>query len=342
MGKNLLLRTLKHVITGDEEYIRKMTELKDDADYIQICHNGNNDYGKILYMIKENTGYDGFCATLTFVIYFLLFAREHGLAPVIKMSGSFAYYDEEKSKEIDNPWEYYFEPVGSQYDEKNALNVCYCNYLHMGLMRQRYDLSSYKVENYYDESIFDNCSPLIREYLVIKPSIVIEAQEFLKPVTEKDGKVLGVHFRGTDYVKGYNDHPVFVNEEQTIEEIKKALATGSFNAVFLATDDADVCGRIRDAIPDTDIMLYPDVFRSSGDTSVAFSKSERKNHKYLLGYEIVRDMYTLSICDGLVAGKSSVGFMSNLYKHSRNEVYEYMHIIDNGNNVNNNDFFKES
>jgi hypothetical protein len=45
-------------------------------------------------------------------------------------------------------------------------------------------------------------------------------------------------------------------------------------------------------------------------------------------------MYTLSLCDGLVAGKSSVSYQSNLYKHSRYEEYEYMHIIDNGNNVN--------
>ena len=84
--------------------------------------------------------------------------------------------------------------------------------------------------------------------------------------------------------------------------------------------------------------MYADVFRSDNDTSVAFSKSDRKYHHYLLGYEIARDMYTLSLCDGLVAGKSSVSYLSNLYKHSRDEEYEYMKIIDNGNNVNENSF----
>ena len=34
--------------------------------------------------------------------------------------------------------------------------------------------------------------------------------------------------------------------------------------------------------------------------------------------------------------------MSNLYKHSRDEKYGYMNIIDNGNNVNNNEYFKET
>ena len=98
-GLRLLIKTLKHVIAGDRNYIRKISELDGDSDHMEICHNGSTDYGSIVYVIKENTGYDGFCATLIYVIYFLLFAKEHGLAPVIKLSGEFAYYDKEKSKE---------------------------------------------------------------------------------------------------------------------------------------------------------------------------------------------------------------------------------------------------
>lgn len=341
MGVKLLFRTLKHVAAGDEKYMRHMSEFDEDADCLQIRHNGNTDYGKIVYVIKENTGYDGFCATLIYVIYFLLFAKEHGFATLIKMSPEFAYFDKEKSKEISNPWEYYFLPSGNSYDENKALNVCYCNYLHRDQMRKKYNLSPYNIENYYDESKFGVCLPLIRDYLVIKPDITDAAKAFLNPVTGHGGKILGVHFRGTDYTKGYNNHPVFVNEEQTIEEIKKAFETGKFEAVFLATDDAGIYDRIHEAIPDIDILFYSDVFRSSGDQSVAFSESERKYHKYLLGYEIVRDMYTLSLCDGLVAGKSSVGFLSNLYKHSRDEEYEYLKIIDNGNNLNDNEYGKK-
>lgn len=340
LGAILLLRTLKHVFAGDDKYINMMSELNPDSDYIEIRHNGSVDYGKIVYVIKENTGYDGFCATLIFIIYHLIFAKEHGFAPVIKLSREFAYYDEDKSKEIANPWEYYFEVPEGTFDDSKALNVCYCNYHQRDLMRDKYDLTPYKAENYSDDKVFELCLPLVREYLRLKPEIIEASSNILKPVKDRGGKILGVHFRGTDYKKGFNAHPVFVDEDQTIEEIKKAMETGNFDAVFIATDDASIYDRIREALPEIEILTHSDVYRRSGDESVAFSISDRKYHKYLLGYEVSRDMYTLSLCDGLVAGKSSVGFMSNLYKHSRDEEYEYMHIIDNGNNSNDNEYFK--
>ena len=120
------------------------------------------------------------------------------------------------------------------------------------------------------------------------------------------------------------------------------MDTGSFDAVFIATDDASICDRIKKELTDIEVLSHTDVFRSDGNESVVFSDSSRKFHHYLLGYEIARDMYTLSLCDGLVAGKSSVSFLSNLYKHSRDEAYEYMRIIDNGNNLNDNEYYKES
>ncbi len=334
IGMKLLLCTVKHVFAGDEKYIKKVSEFNTDADYIEIKHNGAIDYGKIIYVIKENTEYDGFCATLIYIIYFLIFAKQHGFVPVIKLSKDYAYYDEDMSKETENPWGYYFEAKSDTYDVENALNVCYSNYIHRDSIRSRYNFSPYKVDNYTDKTIFETCSPLIREYLQLKPEIIADASGLLGDARGKGQKILGVHFRGTDYKQGFNNHPIFVGEEETIEEIKKVVRPGMFEAVFLATDDASMGEKIKNALPGTTVLMHTDVFRSDGEESVAFSENSRKYHHYLLGYEVARDMYTLSLCDGLVAGKSSVGFLSNLYKHSRDEAYEYLHIIDHGNNVN--------
>lgn len=333
-GLHLLFRTLKRVLKKDDEYIKRALLIGEDPDLIEIKHNGTNDYGKIIYVIKENTGLDGFCATIVFIIYYLIFAEQHGLAPVIKLSSEYAYYDEEMSKKIDNPWEYYFLTDGETYDEKKALNVCYAKWYQMLRTRELYDLSAYKSENYHNEKVFQICTPLIKRYLKLKTDITDEAVTLLKRVREGGGKILGVHFRGTDFRKGYYKHPVYVDVRQTIEEVKKALAVKCFAAVFIATDDASAYEEIKDCVGDTELLRYPGVYRSDEDTSVTFSKSERKYHHYLLGYEIARDMYTLSLCDALVAGKSSVSFLSNLYKHSRDEAYEYMNIIDNGNHEN--------
>lgn len=335
-GVFLLLRTLDRVIHRDSFYIQRVLSIFDDPDneYLDIKHNGDKYYGKILYVIRENSNHEGFCATLRFVIGFLIYAQEHGFEPVIKLTENYLYYDEQKSKEISNPWEYYFSVPDERYDETSALHVCYSKYYHMMTVKEYQGLSAYSIENYYDERLFQVCSPIINKYLVLKPDITGDAAGILKRVKDNGKRILGVHFRGTDFKQGYNKHPVFVDAEQMLEAVKKATDSGLFGAVFLATDDALFYDRIRETAGDIEILLHKDVFRSNGDTSVAFSESDREYHHYLLGYEIARDMYTLSLCDGLVAGKSSVSYMSNLYKHSRNENYEYIDIIDNGNNAN--------
>ena len=330
-GIYLLLRTLKRVIVGDRKYINRVAAYNDDSDYLEIKHNGNIDYGKIIYVIKENCDHDGFCSALRFIMCNLIFAEQHGLAPKIVLTDRFAYYDAEKSKEISNPWEYYFIQAEDDIDENNALNVCYGNYYQMQMIRERYDINAYKIENYHNEEIFRICLPIVRKYFVLKPEIISQATEMLKKAKENGKKVLGVHYRGTDFKSGYNGHPICIDDEQLMEELAKAIETGGFTAVFVATDDISICGKIKESLKNTEVLMFPDVYRSDGNKSVAFTENERKFHHYLLGYEIARDMYTLSLCDGLLAGKSAVSFMSNLFKHSRNDEYEYMHIIDNGN-----------
>ena len=337
-GISVFLRKLKHVLKGDNVSVKKIPGISGDYDYLEICHNGSVDYGKIIYVIKENCDHDGFCATLRFILCYLIFAEQHGLVPKIVLSEDFVYYDEEKSKDISNPWEYYFLQAEDSYDETNAKNVCYGNYYQMQMIRERYDMSAYKAENYYNGEILGICSPLVKKYFVLRPEIISDAEEMLRKVREKGGKILGIHFRGTDYKYGYNGHPVYIDEAQMIAEIKMAIESEEFSVLFLATDDASICDKIESCFREKEVLLFRDVYRSVGDRSVAFCESERKYHHYLLGYEIARDMYTLSLCDGLLAGKSSVGFISNLYKHSRNEEYEFMHIIDNGNQVSDRQF----
>lgn len=336
----LLLRTINQEIHGDDRYVQKVLAFKEtpDSDFLDIRHNGSTNYEKTLYVIKENSDREGFCATLRFTIGFILYAKEHGFEPVMRLSKDFVYYDEEMSMEISNPWKYYFLAPKDVYDENEAMHVCYCQYYHMMTIKEYEKLDAYRTDNYYDESLFKACTPVIKEYMEIKPEIVNEATEFINTAKDGDGIILGVHFRGTDYKKGYNEHPVFVGAKKTIEEIEKAMEKQKVRAIFVATDDTSFCNEVKKKIGDIEVLQYQDVYRSDGDESVAFSKSDRKKHHYLLGYEILRDMYTLSLCDGLIAGKSSVGFISNLYKHSRDEEYVYMHIIDKGNNSNEKNF----
>ena len=78
------------------------------------------------------------------------------------------------------------------------------------------------------------------------------------------------------------------------------------------------------------MLYYSDVMRSNDRKSVAFHASSRVNHKYKLGLEVIRDMYTLSKCDGFVAGISQVAVCARINKLSRKEKYQDLIIIDKG------------
>ena len=86
------------------------------------------------------------------------------------------------------------------------------------------------------------------------------------------------------------------------------------------------------------MFFYQDTFRGNTDISVAFSKSEREFHKYKLGYEVIRDMWTLAQCDGLVSGLSQVSSCARIVKESQGKQYIDLKIIDRGINHNNNKF----
>ena len=87
------------------------------------------------------------------------------------------------------------------------------------------------------------------------------------------------------------------------------------------------------------VVLYEDNKRLI-IVSVAFSKSNEENYKYRLGYEVLRDSYTLARCDGLIAGYSQVSVFSRINRASQKKGFSYCQIIDKGVNRNNFDWIK--
>ena len=58
------------------------------------------------------------------------------------------------------------------------------------------------------------------------------------------------------------------------------------------------------------------------------------------GYEVLRDMYALAFCDGLVAGLSQVVNCARIVKESSGEEYDTLCIINNGINISGKQFTK--
>ena len=105
----------------------------------------------------------------------------------------------------------------------------------------------------------------------------------------------------------------------------------AFQRIFLATDDVDTVNLFKKEFGEK-LLTYADVTRSDGEVSVAFSEAGRMNHHYLLGQEVLRDMYTLAKCDGLIAGKSQVSICAYIQKRTTGD-YCYREILDAGYNT---------
>ena len=76
-------------------------------------------------------------------------------------------------------------------------------------------------------------------------------------------------------------------------------------------------------------------FRSDGNVSVAMLDSNRENHKELLGYEVIRDVVALSLCDGFVGNLSMVSLAAQIEAEADNHEFVDKIVLTNG--INNND-----
>lgn len=77
-------------------------------------------------------------------------------------------------------------------------------------------------------------------------------------------------------------------------------------------------------------LVYYDVIRSNGTVMNCFIEKERENHHYLLGLEIIRDVYTLAACQGLVCGMSYVSFIVQVLKKANNQTFSAFYRIFKG------------
>lgn len=318
------VKSIVRTIRRDRNYIRKHLHMDVNPDLLEISHLGENYKGTIVYSIRERGNGYGFFAEFKVLLEELLYADRLGLKPYINFGKNFLYYEKNGVNGEKNAFQYYFQPVSEVQKVEECFNVLFAKDCHINYIEKAYGVKGYKVP----ESLQNELARMICKYVSLKPEL---KEEFDKRFADMfpEGKILGIHYRGTDFKEGYNIHPVSVQIEQIVSVVKKACSQNSFTRIFLATDERGIFEVLKREFGDC-VKQYSDVFRSDSKVSVAFSKSNRENHHYCLGFEVLRDAYTLSRCNGLVAGLSQVSFSAQLLKKSRNESYEFIKIIDNG------------
>lgn len=276
---------------------------------------------KELYIINQIEGCSGFFFSWCQTCRGLMVAERFGFTPVVDWSKG-AYFDEKGVNGCMNPFELFFEPVSSipLGDVMQSKNVTFYNRHTNG---KKFDL-------YVDcskEDQVDYFAQINTKYLHIRSELYTQiCKEIRELLGEK--RTLAVHVRGVEWgnVKG---HPVPASLEAYVEKIAVAMQNYEFEQIFLATDSEDTVEYFKRQYQDT-VICYNDVIRAKKGSHVLAILDEnikRENNGFLLGREVLKDMLTLSFCNGIVAGLSYVSFAAEVFKRGRGEAYLYKDFV---------------
>lgn len=320
---------------NDPDFRKMILEGYQNPDYLQLKTNGTEYDGQIVYLITEQGNGMGFFAEVGVVLIKLYYAYSRGFAPYVRWGTRYLYYESEGVDGEKNAFQYYFEPVSDVVSIDRAAHVLQADGSHYRQVKEKFGAVSYDVSDEYIYAMASMMRKYIRYNKKTEKYLIQECSRLLK-----GKKTIGVHYRGTDFHKQYNNHPVAVQIEQEIEKVRELLELEDYEQIFLATDEGSAICQFQEAFGDK-VKVYQDVFREDGDESIAFSQSDREKHHYLLGLEVLRDEYTLVQCDALVCGYSNVTFIARIMKLAWYHK-EYIHyvLINNGINHNDNYFWK--
>lgn len=320
---------------NSEKFRKRVLGIKTNPFQLNFINSGELHDKKIVYRITVGDETKGFCSAIRDTLYYLMYADALGMIPYIEFTNNIPYYEEKGINGSINPFEYYFEQPChiTSYEVNNCRISAAAETIHMEGVFNLYGLQQPKT--YYTNSLeyIRVSAEMYRKYIrlnqTVEANIYGDIQYLLK------GRTIGVHYRGTDFKVGYNGHPTVVMAENHIREAKELLSSGRYEYVFLATEDGDVIKLFKKEFGDK-LLMYKDVVRGTGNTNAYNMKINRENHHYLLGYEVLRDVYTLSKCDAFVSSNSGVGITSQIVKLSNGQTFDYCKVFEEGINKNKN------
>lgn len=307
---------------------------------VRISELGEENENKIIYFISLPQWWvptAGFFALLNKTLCAISFADRMGFTMVVGNWDNCAYEVDACITGSDIIFEYYFEPLSdiSYKSIMKSKNVCFSEPQNIDLIFHENNMENWFLPT---DGYLKRMSEMYKKYIHLNSNIKIGIKEDIESLL-KDKVTLGVHYRGTDYFLNCNGHPISITIDDYIEEIKRAIDAKIFEQIFIATDDLAAIEKFSKEFKN--IIFYFDTYRVEGKVSIAYAKDTTKPNGYVLGYQVLRDAYTLAACDGLIGGKSQVCYGTQMIKYAMEEEFSYMKIIDKGINNNNNDWLNE-
>lgn len=200
-------------------------------------HYGLANGDKTIYYIEDDNKDFGFFAMYRAWLEYLYFADVCGYTPVVYAGDHFAYKEEDPVHGTGNPFEYYFDQPASVTvcESRQSRKVVHSDLVH----RQMVELvftgkhSNYKTSRRYMHEM----GQIARKYIKFNMPTWEYISDGVRHMGFEKEKVLGVHIRGTDFRACYDNHPVYLEEEDCFREIDRVTDKNSYSKIFIATDD---------------------------------------------------------------------------------------------------------
>ena len=259
----------------------------------------------------------------------LLGSDKLGAKPVVMWGKHCNYYDSGMEPEYNNAFEYYFEPITCHKFLDNPDSKAYIE------LDDRFGnhilgvTSSYQ----YDDSQIKTTAQIYKKYIKLNKKTEEYLKESISPLLFGK-RVLGVHVRGTDYNLGIKNHPHVISVDEYVAKVKELMSTGKYDAVFIATDDKNALNKFGEEFGEK-LLYYSDAFRSDSIMGPHSLEDDRPLHRYKLGLEVLRDVYTLAWCDSFVCGLSQVSFAVRYINYALDRIFDELVILNHGINSDN-------
>lgn len=175
-------------------------------------------------------------------------------------------------------------------------------------------------------------SKVYRDFVVFNEQTKAYIDNEYRQIIEPHKRVLGVLYRGTDYLKLQpKGHPVQPTVDELIREVEDRMKEMKFDRIYLATEERRVVDVFERAFPGRILVnkrkYYDDAFYRNDFELIGQVVFDRENDDILKGLEYLSSIYLLSRCTSLIAGNAG-GSCAALYMNNLN--YEYWKLFELG------------
>ena len=211
------------------------------------------------------------------------YAKAKGYIPVVDGCTIPTLYHEEKEIGKINAWEKFFEqPAGWTIED---------------IQHSKHIIQSGRYVQSIPNKAFHN--------IIMKPKVRTALDNFNNKL-KNYRKILGVHYRGTDYNNArWSNHAIQPSAEEMIDVVEAKICEWNqedgdkFDAIFLCTEDENAVLLFQQHFGD--MLLFLEQERWSSDCQFVVMQTNQFKSKYDMGVNYLVDIITLSKCHSLVS-----------------------------------------